>query len=150
MHSQCRELLGSVSSFNLPLTSGEWPWACHEPCLLQFQYHEGELFSVPPGSGSGPQLVEIKLAWKDAVTASVDGGRFCILKCDCEINKPVTVVKSLPFQSCLRSRVACCCIRWPCGSERRARGGEGCRGGFLSLLWESCPPSGLLRRKSNH
>lgn len=95
------------------------------------------------------KVVQIKLPWKVAVTASVDGGTLCILKCECKINKPITADQSLPAQSCLQSRVASCCIRWLCFSYHRVDswGKSALEVSFLS--WGALPPSsGCHNRKA--
>lgn len=48
-----------------------------EPAMSRACYNSGmtwgEWFSVPPHSGSGAQVVGVKLPWKDTVMAKVDG-----------------------------------------------------------------------------
>ena len=62
--------------------------------------------SVPSGLKFCAQMMPIKLPWEAAVMATGNGGRLSILKFDCEINMPITVVKPLQSQVPFSSPVA--------------------------------------------
>jgi hypothetical protein len=51
-------------------------------------------------------MMPIKLPWEAAAMATGNGGRLSILKFDCEINMPITVVKPLQSQVPFSSLVA--------------------------------------------
>lgn len=62
--------------------------------------------SVPSGLEFCAQMTPIKLPWEAAAMATGNGGRLSILKFDCEINMPITVVNPLQGQVPSSSPVA--------------------------------------------
>lgn len=66
--------------------------------LPKLQSYEVGAISVPSGSKFCAQMTPIKLPREAAAMATGNGGRLSILKFDCEINMPITVVNPLQGQ----------------------------------------------------